>query len=103
MNRIEEKMALLQEKKEKAFITYMTAGLPDMEGTKALIKAQKEAGVDVIELGIPFSDSIADGPVIQDASYRSICLGKNITKVYRVMEGRRQERVDMRINFMMYY
>ena len=103
MNRIEEKMALLQEKKEKAFITYMTAGLPDMEGTKALIKAQKEAGVDVIELGIPFSDSIADGPVIQDASYRSICLGTNITKVFRMMEEIRQEGVDLPIIFMMYY
>ena len=103
MNRNEEKMALLQEKKEKAFITYMTAGLPDMEGTKALIKAQKEAGVDVIELGIPFSDSIADGPVIQDASYRSICLGTNITKVFRMMEEIRQEGVDLPIIFMMYY
>ena len=103
MNRIEEKMALLQEKKEKAFITYITAGLPDMEGTKALIKAQKEAGVDVIELGIPFSDPIADGPVIQDASYRSICLGTNITKVFRMMEEIRQEGVDLPIIFMMYY
>ena len=103
MNRIEEKMAVLPEKKEKAFITYMTAGLPDMEGTKALIKAQKEAGVDVIELGIPFSDPIADGPVIQDASYRSICLGTNITKVFRMMEEIRQEGVDLPIIFMMYY
>lgn len=73
MNRIEKRMEELQQKNEKAFVTYMTAGLPDMEGTKALIKAQDEAGIDIIELGIPFSDPTADGPVIQDASYRSIC------------------------------
>lgn len=103
MNRIEEKMALLKEKKEKAFITYMTAGLPDMEGTKALIRAQEEAGVDVIELGIPFSDPVADGPVIQDASYRSICLGTNLTMVFQMMQEIRQEGVNLPIIFMMYY
>ena len=52
MNRIEKRMEELQNKNEKAFVTYMTAGLPDMEGTKALIKAQAEAGIDIIELGI---------------------------------------------------
>ena len=63
MNRIEKRMEELQNKNEKAFVTYMTAGLPDMEGTKALIKAQAEAGIDIIELGIPFSDPTADGPL----------------------------------------
>lgn len=53
MNRIEAKMKALQEKGEKAFITYITAGLPDLEGTKKLLKAQEEAGLDVVELGIP--------------------------------------------------
>ena len=72
MNRIEKRLAKLQEKGEKAFITYMTAGLPDMEGTKEIIKAQQEAGTDILELGIPFSDPIADGPVIQQASYEAI-------------------------------
>lgn len=103
MNRIEEKMAYLQEKKEKAFITYMTAGLPDMEGTKALVKAQAEAGVDIIELGIPFSDPIADGPVIQDASYRSICLGTNVAKVFAMMQELREEKLDLPVVFMLYY
>lgn len=103
MNRIEEKMALLKQKKEKAFITYMTAGLPDMEGTKALIRAQEEAGVDVIELGIPFSDPIADGPVIQAASYQSICRGTNLKKVFRLMEEIRSEGVAIPVIFMMYY
>ena len=68
MNRIEEKLSLLTEKKEKAFVTYMTAGLPDIKGTKDLIFAQQEAGTDIIELGIPFSDPVADGPILQNAS-----------------------------------
>ncbi len=103
MNRIEEKMTLLQEKQEKAFITYMTAGLPDMEGTKALIRAQEEAGTDIIELGIPFSDPVADGPIIQNASYKSICRGTNLKKVFQIMEEIRSEGIKMPIIFMMYY
>lgn len=103
MNRIEKRMNLLKERKEKAFITYMTAGLPDIEGTKALIRAQEEAGVDVLELGIPFSDPVADGPVIQDASYKSICLGTNLKKVFLMMEEIRSEGVEIPVAFMLYY
>lgn len=90
MNRIEKRMEELQNKNEKAFVTYMTAGLPDMEGTKALIKAQAEAGIDIIELGIPFSDPTADGPVIQDASYRSICKGTKLKRC--ICSGRRSKK-----------
>ena len=75
-NRIERRMKELQQTGKKAFITYMTAGLPDMDGTKALIRAEAEAGIDVIELGIPFSDPTADGPVIQDASYAPYARGR---------------------------
>ena len=81
MNRIEKKLQTLQEKKEKAFITYITAGLPDMEHCAKLIRAQEEAELDILELGIPFSDPAADGPVIQDASYRSILKGTNCASV----------------------
>ena len=49
MNRIEKKLQSLQEKKEKAFITYFTAGLPDMEHCAKLIRAQEEAGLDILE------------------------------------------------------
>ena len=102
MNRIEEKLKELKERKEKAFITYMTAGLPDMEGTKKIIKAQEEAGTDIIELGVPFSDPVADGPIIQDASYRSILNGTNITKVFQCVEEVRRE-CQIPIVFMLYY
>ena len=103
MNRIEKRMEELQNKNEKAFVTYMTAGLPDMEGTKALIKAQAEAGIDIIELGIPFSDPTAAGPVIQDASYKAICNGINLKKVFVTVEELRKEGSELPIVFMMYY
>lgn len=102
MNRIEERLKQLQEKKEKALITYMTAGLPDMEGTKAIIKAQEEAGTDIVELGIPFSDPIADGPVIQAASYESIQKGTNLRKVFAMVEELRKD-CQIPLVFMMYY
>lgn len=101
-NRIENRLKQLGERKEKALITYMTAGLPDMEGTKEIIRAQEEAGTDVIELGIPFSDPIADGPVIQQASYESILKGTNLTKVFAMMKEIRKE-CQIPVVFMMYY
>lgn len=103
MNRIEQALSKLKEKQEQALITYMTAGLPDMEGTKNLILAQQEAGVDIAELGIPFSDPVADGPVIQDASYRSICRGTNLEHVFLAMKQMRSGGVHLPIIFMMYY
>ena len=103
MNRIEYALQTLQETNKKAFITYMTAGLPSMEGTKEIIKAQEEAGTDIIELGIPFSDPIADGPVIQAASFKSIQLGTSLKKILRMVTEVRDEGCQIPIVFMMYY
>lgn len=103
MNRIEARMKQLQEKKEKAFITYMTAGLPDMEGMKAIIRANEAAGCDVLELGIPFSDPVADGPVIQASSYKAICQGVNLKGVLKEVEDLRAQGAEIPIAFMMYY
>lgn len=103
MNRIEARLETCREKNEKAFITYMTAGLPDMEGCGRLVRAQEEAGTDVLELGIPFSDPVADGPVIQAASYKSICQGTNLKKVFELVGGLRQDGCEIPIVFMMYF
>lgn len=103
MNRIEERMKQCRESNEKAFITYITAGLPDLQATKEIIKAQERGGCDVVELGVPFSDPVADGPVIQDASYRAICGGVNLKKIFAMMEELRSEGVEVPIVFMMYY
>lgn len=102
MNRIEKRLAELGEKGEKAFITYMTAGLPDMEGTEKIIKAQEEAGTDILELGIPFSDPVAGGSVIQQASYEAILKGANIYNIFEMMEKVRKD-CEIPIIFMMYY
>lgn len=103
MNRIEERLATLQEKNEKAFITYLTAGLPNMEATAAIVKAQEEAGTDIIEIGVPFSDPIADGPVIQQASYEAIQAGANLKKSFELIAGLRADDVKLPIVFMLYY
>ena len=101
-NRIEDRMNCLNEKNEKAFITYITAGLPSMEATKEIIKAQNGI-TDVIELGIPFSDPIADGPVIQQASYEAILNGASLKKTFELMSEIRAEGIEQPILFMMYY
>ena len=103
MNRIEAKLQQIQERGEKAFITYMTAGLPDMAGCADLVKAQDSAGIDILELGIPFSDPVADGPVIQASSYKSIQKGTNLKKVFEMVEHIRAEGCDVPIVFMMYF
>ena len=103
MNKIECKLNKLKEDGKKAFVTYITAGLPDMETTKKLVKAQEAGGVDIIELGIPFSDPIADGPVIQQASYEAIQNGATLRKIFKCMKDMRDEGVTLPIIFMMYY
>jgi tryptophan synthase alpha chain len=77
MSRIEAKFNELSQVGRKAFIPYITAGDPDIETTFRLILALAENGADIIELGVPFSDPMADGPVIQRASERA--LRKNVS------------------------
>ena len=103
MNRIENRMAELKKSNKKAFITYMTAGFPDIEKTKEIILAQEEAGIDVIELGVPFSDPVADGPVIQNASVAAINNGITLEKIFELMKELRNEGCEVPILFMMYY
>jgi tryptophan synthase, alpha subunit len=102
MNRIEKRFKELEKENKKAFITYMTAGLPDMKKTGEIIKIQAEAGIDIVELGIPFSDPTADGPVIQDASYKSIQKGTNLKRVFELVKEVRKD-CEVPIIFMLYY
>lgn len=102
MNRIEKRLNKLKENKQKALITYMTAGLPTIEDTIQIIKTQAMAGVDILELGIPFSDPVADGPVIQAASYQSIKQGTNLKKVFQLVQEVRMD-CQVPIVFMLYY
>ena len=72
MSRITARFQQLKTEGRKAFIPYITAGDPDLDTTEQLLIALAEAGADVIELGVPFSDPMADGPVIQRASERAL-------------------------------
>ena len=83
MTRIEERFARLNSQSAKAFIPYLTAGDPSLHTTLELVLALEKAGADLIELGVPFSDPIADGPVIQRATERAL---KNGATVHRVLE-----------------
>src|SRR6185503_8243264 len=72
MSRIKTKSADLKQKGRKGFIPYVTAGDPSIEATERIILELEHSGADIIELGVPFSDPMADGPVIQRASERAL-------------------------------
>lgn len=102
MNRIDAKFKDLRAERRKAFIAYITAGDPDLGSTKKLALALEGAGVDILEIGIPFSDPIADGPTIQAASYRSLMRKTTVRKILVMVESLRSE-TEMPIVFMTYY
>ena len=82
--------------KGKAFIPFVTCGDPDLETTKALVRAMEKAGADIIELGIPFSDPTAEGPVIQDANIRALSGGVTTARILdMVTELRRDVKVPL--------
>ena len=77
--------------KGKAFIAFITCGDPDMETTASVIRAMVKAGADLIELGIPFSDPTAEGPVIQAANARALANGATADKVFDMAKALRRE------------
>jgi tryptophan synthase alpha chain len=81
MGRIGDKFEFLRSRKEKALIIYLTAGDPTLAVTKELILGLENAGVDILEIGVPFSDPTADGPVIQAASQRALKAGTTLQGV----------------------
>jgi tryptophan synthase alpha chain len=81
MSRIEATFAALRRDGRKALIPYITAGDPYIDATVEIMLAMADAGADVIELGVPFSDPMADGPVIQKASERSLARGVGMPQV----------------------
>src|SRR5215831_499484 len=96
MTRIENKFAELKSENRKAFIPYITAGDPSLELTLALVLALEKAGADIIELGVPFSDPIADGPVIQRASERALRNHVTLRKVLALgADIRKQSQIPL--------
>lgn len=87
MNRINKKL----EENKKLLSIYFTAGYPDIEDTVPIIKALEKSGVDFIEIGLPFSDPLADGPTIQKSSEKALKNGMTSAKLFEQLEGIREE------------
>src|ERR1700722_8288768 len=88
--RISQRFAELRESGELGIIAYITAGDPSLDATHKFVTALAEAGADVIELGIPFSDPLADGPTIQRASERALKAGTTLASVLELVRRIRQ-------------
>jgi tryptophan synthase alpha chain len=102
MNRIEQKFVELRKNKKKAFIAFITAGDPSLDKTYELVLAFEKAGVDIIELGVPFSDPLADGPTIQAASQRALQQGVNLDKILQLVK-RLRAKTEIPLALMTYY
>lgn len=91
MSRIKEKFTELNARNQKALISYIMAGYPNEKSTLATVRGLVKGGVDIIELGFPFSDPLADGPVIQNASTISLEKGTKISKFFNIVKKIRKE------------
>ncbi len=96
---IAEKFKELKEKNEAALILYTTGGFPNLAESMKIIKTLAESGADIIEIGIPFSDPIADGPTIQDSSHTSLMKG---TSLKRIMHNIKKLEIQKPLVFMSY-
>ena len=91
MSKIKEKFAELEGKNQKALIAYIMAGYPNEKSTIETVKGLVKGGIDIIELGFPFSDPLADGPVIQKASTISLEKGTKIDKFFSLVKKIRKD------------
>ena len=102
MNRIEQTFKRIKAEGQKAFIPYVTAGDPDMKTSKKIILELAASGADIIELGIPFSDPLADGPTIQRAVQRSLSSGTTTQQIFDMVSDLRRT-AQVPFVFMTYY
>jgi tryptophan synthase alpha chain len=101
-NRIDEAFSRLRKANEAALIPFITAGDPDLATTRALILELVKNGADIIELGLPFSDPLADGPTIQAASQRALVNKVNASDLFGIVKDVRK-RTDVPLVLMGYY
>jgi tryptophan synthase alpha chain len=87
VSRIEERFTQLRARGEKGLVTYITAGDPDLTRSAEIIKRLDRAGADILEIGVPFSDPLADGPVIQRATERALSAGATLTTVLDMLRA----------------
>ena len=102
MERYHQLFKQLQEKKEGAFVPFVTLGDPSPELSLRIIDALIEGGADALELGIPFSDPLADGPTIQDAALRAFAAGVTPAQCFEMLATIRQKHPTIPIGLLMY-
>lgn len=102
MNRIERKFKQLKTEQRKAFIAFVTAGYPNLSVTEKLILKFAEIGVDIVELGVPFSDPLADGPVIQESSQEALKKNVHLVDILNLVKKIRKI-TDIPVCLMTYY
>ena len=103
MSRIDAKFAALKASGKKAFVSYIMAGDPDYETSLEIVRGLPAAGVDVIELGLPFTDPMADGPTIQLAGQRALEAGQTLKKTLELARTFREQDQETPIVMMGYY
>jgi len=103
MTRIGKKFAELKKQQRTALVTFITAGDPDLALTERLVPAMAAAGADIIELGVPFSDPMADGPTIQLSSERALAGGTSLAAILAMVKRIRQGDCQVPILLMGYY
>ena len=101
--RIDTRFAELQKEGRAAFVTFLMCGDPDMATSLAIIKALPKAGADIIEIGMPFTDPMADGPAIQAAGLRALKAGMTLKKTLQVVRDFRKDEAKTPIVLMGYY
>jgi tryptophan synthase alpha chain len=101
-SKLDRTFALLRQRGEKALIAYVMAGDPSLQDTEQLVVELEQAGADIIELGVPFSDPIADGPVIQQAAERALRSGTSLRTILS-MVTRLRARTKIPLVLMAYY
>ena len=102
MNRITQTFEKLAAENRKALVGYLTAGDPNPETSFAILRKACDSGIDILELGVPFSDPTADGPAIQEASQRALAAGMSLSKTL-TMAARLRKEVDTPIMLFGYY
>jgi tryptophan synthase alpha chain len=91
MNRIKKTFNRLKRNKKKAFIAYITAGYPTLSATERIVLELEKSGVDIIEMGVPFSDPMADGLTIQKSSERSLKAGTTLERILKTVKNIRKK------------
>jgi len=103
MTRIDKRFAELKREGRAGLVTFITAGDPDYETSLAILEALPQAGADIVELGMPFSDPMADGPAIQASSQRALAAGQTMKKTLSMVKAFRQKDKSTPLVLMGYY